>query len=77
MKAKTSKNQSLLNKVVKSLTKYNDLNNQRDIADNDGDDKMVSKLNRMCENSWDKYSKFFQELPKYEQKNIEKSDLYL
>ena len=77
MKAKTKLNQSLLNRVVKALVKYNALNNQRDIADNDGDDKMVTKLNNKCENSWDKYQELLQDLPKYEQKRIEKSDLYL
>ena len=77
MKAKTKLNQSLLNRVVKALVKYNALNNLRDIADNDGDEKLFNKLDKQCENSWDKYQELLQELPKYEQKRIEKSDLYL
>ena len=77
MKAKTITNQSLLNRVVKALVKYNALNNLRDIADNDGDEKLFNKLDKQCENSWDKYQELLQELPKYEQKRIEKSDLYL
>ena len=77
MKAKTITNQSLLNRVVKALTKYNALNNLRDNADNNGDDKLVNKLNNQCESSWNKYKELLQELPKYEQNNILKSDLYL
>ena len=76
MKATTSKNQSLLNRVVKALTKYNALNNLRDNADNDGDDKLVNKLNTQCENSFAKYQELLEGLPKYEQNRIEKSDLY-
>jgi len=77
MKATTSKNQSLLNRVVKALVKYNSLNLQRDIADNEGDDKLINKLHKQCENAWDKFTTLMEELPKYEQNRIEKSDLYL
>jgi hypothetical protein len=77
MKAKTIKNQSLLNKVVKALEKYNQLNNLRDKADNEGNEREYKKLDNKCLNAFDKYLELLNELPKYEQTRIEKSDLYL
>ena len=77
MKAKTLKNQTLLNKVTKALENYNLLNNLRDKADNEGNDKEVKKLNNKCEKSFDKYTELLEQLPKYEQKRIENSELYL
>lgn len=77
MKAKKIKNQSLLNKVIKALEKYNALNNLRDKADNEGNEREYKKLNNQCEKSFDKYLELLNELPKYEQKRIENSELYL
>ena len=77
------KNQSLVNKAVTWLNKYHISNDARDLASNtnekDFDDecKTWRKHNRLCEKQWDKYTEYLDELPKYEIKNIEKSELYL
>ena len=65
-----SKNQSLVNKAVNYLIWYNTFNNQRDvISDN---------LEEYCEaeDSKDKYQECCEDLPQYEVKNIEQSELY-
>lgn len=77
MQSKTVKNKVLFNKVVKALNNYNLLNNLRDEAYNNGDDKEFKKLDNKCLNAFDKYLELLNELPKYEQTRIEKSDLYL
>lgn len=76
-KAKTPQNQAILNRTVKALVKYNNLNNQRDFADNDGDEKLYRKLNRQCEIAFDKYLELAEGLPKYERVKLENSDVYL
>jgi hypothetical protein len=77
MESKTVKNRVLFNKVVKALNNYNVLNNLRDSADNEGNDKEFKKLDNKCLNAFDKYLELLEQLPKYEQVRIEKSDLYL
>lgn len=76
MESKTVKNKVLFNKVVKALNSYNLLNNLRDEAYNNGDDKEFKKLDNKCLNAFDKYLDLLNELPKYEQKRIENSELY-
>ena len=70
MIAKTKKNQSMVNKCIKALSKYDALNTLRDAAYDEGNDKVVNKYNRLCENAFDKYLTYSYELPKYEQKRI-------
>jgi len=77
LKAKTPKNQAMLNRTIKALVKYNNLNNQRDKADDSGDEKLYRKLNRQCEVAFDKYLELAEELPKYEKDRLENSDVYL
>jgi len=72
MEAKTKKNQGKVNKCIKALQRYDALNTIRDSYDNAGDEKNVNKYNRLCENAFDKYINYSYELPKYEQKRIEK-----
>ena len=72
MEAKNKKNQAMINKCIKTLRRYDALNSLRDIADNDGNEREVKKYNRLCENVFDKYLTYSDELPKYEQKRIEK-----
>lgn len=67
------KNQRLVNKASKLLAKYNDLNDLRNIADGNGDEKAYNKLDRQCENVFDKYLWACDELPKREISNIEKA----
>ena len=76
MKALNPKNQKQLNKVVKALTRYNQLNDARGVAENNDDEKLERKLNRQCESAWDKYMDYMAELPKYQQKLVENSTLY-
>ncbi len=78
-----SKNQSAVNKAVNWLVKYNTFNTSRDfISDNldeyceEEDSKEWRKVNKKCEDSFDKYQEYCEELPQYEVKNIEKSELY-
>lgn len=71
MKAINQKNQAKFNKCLKALNKYYSLNNMRDNADGNGDEKLFNKLDRQCSNAFDKYLELLSELPKYEQKRIE------
>ena len=83
MQSKTVKNKVLFNKVIKSLEKYNQLNNSKDKLIDTIDDvylnnnKEYNKLSNKCTIAFDKYLELLNELPKYEQIRIEKSDLYL
>jgi hypothetical protein len=77
MESKTVKNKVIFNKVLKALNNYNMLNNLRDAAHNEGNDKEYKKLDNKCLNAFDKYTELLEQLPKYEQIKIEKSDLYL
>jgi len=76
MKAINPKYQTIVNKCVSWLEKYNEYNTQRDIADGDGDEKLYNKWDRKCEHAYDKYLDYADELPKRELEQIEKSDLY-
>lgn len=77
MNLKTVKNSKLFNKVLKSLVKYNELNNLRDKANDEGNDKEFNKLDKKCEIAFSNYLDLLEQLPKYEQVRIEKSELYL
>tara|TARA_R110000744_G_scaffold40521_1_gene91943 strand:- start:2190 stop:2426 length:237 start_codon:yes stop_codon:yes gene_type:complete len=72
----TKKNQPTVNKATSWLIKYNTANDLRDLADGNDDTKAFSKHNRTCEKAFDKYLEYMEELPKREQKQIEKSELY-
>ena len=76
MKAINQKYQSIVNKCVSWLEKYNEYNTQRDIADGNGDEKLFNKWDRKCVNAYDKYLDYADELPKRELEQIEQSDLY-
>lgn len=68
--------QGKVNKACNWLVKYNEFNRQRDLLESDDDDKAIRSINRLCENSFDKYLTIVDELPKREKVNIEKSELY-
>ncbi len=76
MKAINKRNQAMVNRAVKWLEKHNEANDQRDIADGNGDEKAYRKYDRLCEKTWDKYEECISELPKREVNQIEKSELY-
>jgi len=66
------KNQSLVNRAVKYLQKYYELNDLRNVADDNGAEKELKKYNRMCEDVFDKYLDALAELPKGQQQIIDK-----
>jgi hypothetical protein len=72
IKAINPKNQSLVNKAVKYLQKYYELNDLRNVADDNGAEKELKKYNRMCEDVFDKYLDALAELPKGQQQIIDK-----
>ena len=76
MKAINKAHQSKVNRAIKHLTKYNQLNNLRDIADGNGEEKEYRKLDRQCEITFDKYLEIVMEIPMRERNQIEKSELY-
>ena len=76
VKAINQIHQSKVNRACQWLIKYNEANDQRDLADNNGDEKMYRKYDRLCEKSWDKYEDYTSELPSREVAQIEKSELY-
>jgi ribosome assembly protein YihI (activator of Der GTPase) len=74
--AVNKKHQKQVNKAVKCLIAYNNLNDLRNLADDDCNEKLVEKLDNKCAIAWDKYydARFY--LPKREIEQIEKSILY-
>jgi hypothetical protein len=64
--------QSKVNRAVKTLLKYNALNDLRNIADDNGEEKLYKKLDKNCLNTFDKYLDIVSELPKREKARIEK-----
>lgn len=82
VEAKNPKNQSRVNRAMKHLEKYNILNDERDMVENSldvdcvEDSKEWRRVNKRCEDVWDKFLTALEELPKGEQSRITKSELY-
>jgi hypothetical protein len=78
VKAINAKYQSVVNKAVSWMDKYESADEQRNIAsDNteceyEEDDKLWRKWDRRCVQAYDKYLEYMDELPKREQDNIER-----
>lgn len=70
MKAINAKYQKQVEKAVKLLAKYNDLDNKRNEADGLGDDKLVDKLDKQCERVFNQYLEAEECLPSREIKAI-------
>lgn len=70
------KNKTIVKRAVEWLKKHNEFDNQRNIADGNGDEKLVSKLDKKCESSYDKFLDLIEQLPKNQQKIIYNSPLY-
>jgi hypothetical protein len=66
------KHQSKVNRAIKTLVRYNALNDLRNIADDNGEEKLYKKLDRQCLNTFDKYLDIVNELPAREKIQIEK-----
>lgn len=75
IKAINPAHQGKVNKAVRHLMKYNQLNDLRNEVDG-VDDKLFKKYDKQCQNVWDKFMDALNELPKREQLNIEKSEIY-
>lgn len=76
MKALNPKYQSKVNRAIKYLLQYNQLNDARNKADGNEDQKLVDKLDKQCNTVFNKYLEIVLELPKREMINIEKSEHY-
>lgn len=78
MVAKNSINNRAFNRAISWLKKHNEFDRLRNEIDGEfGDDsKQYERINRKCETSFDKYLDACDELPSYEVKRIEKSELY-
>jgi putative IMPACT (imprinted ancient) family translation regulator len=74
--AVNKKHQKQVNKAVKCLIAYNALNDLRNLAYDQCDDKLTERFDRKCEAAWDKYYDARFDLPKREVDQIEKSILY-
>lgn len=74
--AVNKKHQKQVNKAVKALINYNNLNDLRNLAYDECDDKLTERFDRKCELAWDKYYDAIYDLPKRELDKIEKSILY-
>tara|TARA_R110000803_G_scaffold191759_1_gene254458 strand:- start:2202 stop:2465 length:264 start_codon:yes stop_codon:yes gene_type:complete len=82
VKAINQRHQSMVNRSISWLEKYDKANSQRDLAsdsnEKDFDDDCANwrKYDRLCEKTWDKYLECLSELPSREVKNIESSKFY-
>ena len=68
----TKKNQTLVNKATKWMSKYNELNDLRNAADDEDNLKEFKKLDRLCAAAYDRYLDVCFQLPKREITQIEK-----
>ena len=68
----TRANQNNVNKAVYWGQKYNVLNDLRDDADGQGNDKLYKKYDRMASDAFNKHLEYMSELPKREQAKVEK-----
>ena len=82
IEAKNPKHQSKLNRAVSYLIKYNALNIERDHIEDESlqdyveDDKEWRRINKKCEDVWERFMTALEVLPKGEQVRITKSELY-
>jgi hypothetical protein len=78
MIAKVKKNQVNLNRAIKWLEKYNAFNILRDEIEGQQENETSEwrRINKKCEDSFDKYQDYCNELPAYQVKLIENSELY-
>jgi len=70
------KNEKTVKRAIDWLRKHNEFDNQRNIAEGNGDEKLVSRLDKKCEMSYDKFLCLMDELPKNQQKIIYNSPLH-
>ena len=74
--------QSMVNRCISWLIKYEAHNQQRDLVEDNSefecreDDKEYRQIDRKCVNAWNKFLEYADELPKREVDNIESSQYY-
>jgi len=68
--AKNPKNQTKVNKCALALLKYNQANEIRDLLENS--DQPTSAINKKCEQLFDRYLTYANEVTKADLKKIEK-----
>jgi hypothetical protein len=66
------KNQKLVNKALKHYFKYEEINMLRDVASDNDDIKSYRKYDAICIREFDKYLEIAYDLPKGQQKAIDK-----
>ncbi len=78
MNPKNTKNKRAFNAAIRALVKYNQLDNQRNEIDGEfgSESKQYERIDRKCQDAFDRYQEWCDELPKYEVKRIEQSELY-
>lgn len=78
MEAQKAINKKAFNQAVSWITKHNEFDRQRNEIDSEyGDDcAKFRAIDRKCESSFDKYLEACEELPAYEVKRIQTSNLY-
>jgi len=74
MKAISPKNQTIVNRCIKAMARYSELNDLRDKAyDSEAKQSEINKYERLCAEAYDRYLNYLYELPKGQQKAIEKN----
>ena len=71
LKAINPKNQTIVNRAVAAHIRYNELNDLRNLAEDNEDEKAYRKYDRMCADVFDRYLEYAYSLPKNQQKSIE------
>ncbi len=74
LKAINKKNQSVVNKVIKAIIKYNEYDNLRNQADDNDNTKDHKKYERLCEKTYNDFMENMNSLPKNQQQAIFKWD---
>ncbi len=72
MKAINPKNQTIVNRCLKAIERYNQMNDLRDAAEDSGNEREYRKYDRACQEAFDRYLTYMDELPKNQQKEINK-----
>jgi hypothetical protein len=76
LKSINKKNQHLVNRAIYWLIQYDEANDLRNRANDECNERLEAKYDRLCWKLWDKAQEVLGELPKYEVKRIEKSIFY-
>ena len=73
IKAIRNTNQKAVEKAFKLLSKYNELDNQRNTAEAMDDERAYNKFDKQCEQTFERYLEAIQGLAKDEIDNIDET----